>query len=477
MVPYKILLPRIFQIMDTSCTAPVARPLPNESDKVFLTITTVAVALICVSALFVTGEAGRGSGAEMSIIASHLVAGNGYLTPYIPAHYQMQTTVSPPLYVWLIAASYSLFGVETYTSRLILQLLNIAIHCATLAVLFIYCRNAISSAAAKTFAILFCIHPHLIYLPSNIWETSLTTFFLACILYLASFRVTNFRTPGLLMFGCLLGITSLSNPAWTISYPFICLLPFLLNKTGANWKSITQRIAIICVAFAVVVSPWIYRNYQVTDDFVFVRGMTGPEWMKGNNPHANGGHGHGFVRYYLLSSAEERQKLAELGEQAYDADTKALAMKFILDNKADFGMLTLQRMLMWWTGDLDATKWYYDQRTTDAFRKSGGSHYFMLGILLILTGTLTTAFAIIGLFHARRTLRKIWGVLLYLIVLPIPFYLIIAGFRYQSALMPILLIPASYTVQILAIKWRNRSVVNSMGPARPRQHPGTITAN
>ena len=162
------------------------------------------------------------------------------------------------------------------------------------------------------------------------------------------------------------------------------------------------------------------------------------------------------MRYYLLSSAEERQKLAELGEQAYDADTKALAMEFILNNKANFGLLTLQRMLMWWTGDLDATKWYYDQRATDTFRKSGVSHYFMLGMLLIMTGTLTTAFAIIGLFHARQTPRKIWGVLVYLIVLPIPFYLIIVGFRYQSALMPTLLIPASYAVSVLALKWRNR---------------------
>ena len=426
------------------------------TDRTCLALALLATAAICVLALFVTGEDGKGSGAEMSVIASHLVAGNGYLTPYLPPQYQMQTTVSPPLYVWLIAGSYSLFGVETYIARLTLQLFNIAIHCATLAVLFSYCRKAISSAAAKSFAILFCIHPHLIYLPSNIWETSLTTFFLACILYLASFRVANFRVPGLLMFGCLLGITSLSNPAWTICYPFVCLLPFLLNKTGPNWKGITHRIAIISLAFAVVISPWIYRNYQVTDDFVFVRGMTGPEWMKGNNLHANGGHGDGFVRYYLLSSAEERQKLAELGEQAYDADTKALAMEFILNNKANFGLLTLQRMLMWWTGDLDATKWYYDQRATDTFRKSGVSHYFMLGMLLIMTGTLTTAFAIIGLFHARQTPRKIWGVLVYLIVLPIPFYLIIVGFRYQSALMPTLLIPASYAVSVLALKWRNR---------------------
>ncbi|HVL00846.1 MAG TPA: hypothetical protein VM553_13585 [Dongiaceae bacterium] len=427
--------------------------IPAE-DKIFLPLLILVTVAICVTVLFVTGQAGKGSGVEMSAIARHLVMGQGYLSPYLPAEYNMQTTVSPPLYVGLIAAIYSVTGIETFTSRLILQLFNIAIHCATLVVLYHYCRRALSPTTAKTFAVLFCIHPHLIYLPSNIWETSLTTFFLSCILYLATFHLCNFRQTGLISFGLLLGLTSLSNPAWTIAYPFICLIPFVLHTKKVPCKALAKKVTIISLAFAIVVTPWIYRNYKVSDEFIFIRGMTGPEWMKGNNPHAGGGHGEGFVRYYLLSSEEERQKLARMGESTYDAATKAVALNFIRNDPVGFVNLTLQRVLMWWTGDLDATRWYYDQSTTDYFKKSGASHYFILCLILVLAGTLTTAMGIIGLFHAKTAWRQLWGILLYLIVLPIPFYLIIAGFRYQSALMPILLVPASHAVAILALKWK-----------------------
>lgn len=436
----------------------------SASDRTTLQLAALATAVICVMVLFATGQAGKGSGVEMSVIARHLVAGHGYLSPYLPPEYQMQTTVSPPLYVWLIAGIYALAGVETFAARLILQLINIAIHCATLVILYHYSRKAISSTTAKAFAILFCIHPHLIYLPSNIWETSLTTFFLSCILYLATFRLTSFNSVSLLAFGLLLGTTSLSNPAWTIAYPFICVLPFLLSQTRFNWRQVVPRIALISLAFAVVVTPWIYRNYIVTHEFVFIRGMTGPEWLKGNNPHANGGHGDGFVRYYLPSSEEERQKLAAMGESAYDAMTRTIALDYIRNNPAEFASLTLRRVLMWWSGDLDATRWYYDQRTTDRFKKSGAAHHFLLCLLLVISGTLTTIMAIIGLFNSNIARRSMWGILLYLIVLPIPFYLIIGGFRYQSALMPMLLVPAAHAVAALAMKWK---LIRSNLPLQP----------
>ena len=140
----------VFQVMAMS-----GKPLPSGGDKVFLAATTVAVAVVCVSALFVTGEAGKGSGAEMSTIAEHLVNGRGYASPYLPPEQATPTTVSPPLYVWLMAGTYELFGIKSFTSRLLLQLLNIAFHCSTLIVLFHLCRRTLSLQAARAFAVLY----------------------------------------------------------------------------------------------------------------------------------------------------------------------------------------------------------------------------------------------------------------------------------------------------------------------------------
>lgn len=432
------------------------------SDRQFLIIATLAVAMICIAALFVTGEAGKGSGAEMSTIAEHLVSGRGYASPYLPAEQTAPTTVSPPLYVWIMAGVYDLFGIKTFTSRLLMQLFNITIHCCTLVVLFHFCRRSFSSQAARMFAVLYGIHPHLIYLPSNVWETNLTTLFLSLILYFATFHVAHFRTRGLLLFGVLLGVTSLSNPAWTISYPFICLLPFLLHPARPGAARVLKSLTFITVAFVLVVSPWVYRNYQVTGDFIFVRGMTGPEWFKGNNEFAGGGHGDGFVRYYLLAKVAEpeREKLAALGEQTYNAQTMQAARDFIVENPGQFAWLTAKRILMWWTGDLDVTQWYYQQRNASFLTESGSSHYFLLGLLLTVSGAITSLFALAGLLRVKSPRRQLWGLYTYLILLPLPFYLIVAGFRYQSALMPFTLIPASYAAMLL-LGWIHARIARS----------------
>lgn len=433
--------------------SPVLKPTAKHvlNDRLFLTIATLAVAVICIAALFVTGEAGKGSGAEMSTIAEHLVSGRGYASPYLPVEQTTPTVVSPPLYVWLLAGVYEAFGIKTYTSRLLMQLFNIAVHCGTLVVLFQFCCRIFSSQAARVFAILYGVHPHLIYLPSNVWETSLTTFLLSLILYLSTFHLVQFKTRGLLLFGMLLGITSLSNPAWTISYPFICLLPFLLHKPGPGRIATMKSLAFITLTFTLVVSPWVYRNYLVTNDFIFVRGMTGPEWFKGNNEFAGGGHGDGFVRYYLLAKVAEpeRQQLAILGEQGYNDQTMQLARNFIANNPDQFAWLTAKRMLMWWTGDLDVTRWYYQQRNASFLTESSSSHYFLLGLLLTVSGAITSLFAFAGLYLVKQPRSRLWALYVYLILLPVPFYLIVAGFRYQSALMPFTLIPAAYAVLLL----------------------------
>ena len=441
--------------------ATAANPLPSSKDKMFLSVATIAVALICVSALFVTGEAGKGSGAEMSTIAEHLVSGRGFASPYLPPEQATPTTVSPPLYVWLMAGTYELFGIKSFTSRLLLQLLNIAFHCGTLIVLFHFCQRTLSALAARTFAVLYSLHPHLIYLPSNIWETSLTTLLLSLILYIATFHLAQYKARGLTLFGVLLGITSLSNPAWTISYPFICLLPFLLQRNRPLIAPALRALPLITLAFTLVASPWVYRNYLVTGEFIFVRGMTGPEWFKGNNEFSGGGHGDGFVRYYLLANVaeDERQKLATLGEQGYNDHTMQAALDFIREHPQNFALLTAKRILMWWTGDLDATRWYYEQRNSSFLTGSGSSHYFLLGLLLTLSGAVTSLFAFAGLYHIQRPRRRLWALYVYLILLPLPFYLIVAGFRYQSALMPFLLIPASHAVALLLARIQSRNTV------------------
>ena len=407
-------------------------------DHAFILLTPV----IALSALFLSHEDGHGSGSEMSTIAGHLVNGFGFISPYLDPSFDMKTTVCAPLYVWLMAAVYKLFGIETYSARLSLQLLNIALHCGTLFVMFRYCRNVLSDKAARWFAAIYCFHPHLIYLPFNIWETSLTTFLLALILYFATFTLATAHSFRLFLFGILLGTTSLSNPAWTLAYPLICLIPFW--RAGASTTRTIRSLSIITLAFALVVSPWIARNAAISGQFIFVRGMSAPEFYKGNNPDAEGGHGKGFVEYYLLASKRERTRLSELGESRYNAEKLDLTLKYIKRHPTRYLQLTLQRITMWWSGDIDALQWYRNNNKPTEF--SEFNHYYFIAMAMVVSGLISSLIAFTGLYLLRQQLRRLWCLLIYIFILPAPFFLMIIGFRYQAAMMPFLIIPAAHAL-------------------------------
>ena len=405
----------------------------------------LVAACLCVLSLFVSGEAGLGSGREMSTIASHLVNGYGFLSPYLAPELNVPTTVCAPLYVWLIALVYELLGVETFGARFLLQLINIALHCGTLYLLYQYCLKLLGVRVANTFAVLYTFSPHTLYLTSNIWETNLTTFLLSAILTIATWHLRSLQWRGLLLFGILLGMTALSNPAWTLSYPLICLLPFFGKDSATSLRQVVRTLIPVLLGFAVVVSPWIYRNHVVTHEWIYIRGLAGPELYKGNNPDAQGGHGAGFVDRYLLVNPAEIEQMQALGEQGYDHYTQSEATRFIKENPARYAVLTLQRIVMWWSGDIDAALWYRNYANTYEVPASKRMH-FLFCVLLIAAGALVTLFAIPGLRTLWCNRQQASILLVYIGILPIPYYLIIVGFRYQAALMPFVLIAAAITV-------------------------------
>lgn len=398
-----------------------------------------------------TGVLGKGSGLEISDIAERLVAGFGFASPYLPLDSGVPTVVSPPLYVWLVAAVYEWLGVKTDAARVVLQFLNLVFHAITLVTLFYYARKLLGVVTARVFAVLFVCHPHVIFLASNVWESSLTLMLLSLILYWVTTGFTRFAVVECLAFGVLLGLTALSNPAWSLMYPLVCLGIFRWRMKGERGRLSVLALLPVCgtvlLGFLLVISPWLLRNYQVTGEIMYVRGMSGPELFKGNHAGAGGGHGQGFVDYFIYSSPQERLRYAEMGESAYDKAMAAAAMEQIQQDPARYLQLTARRILMWWTGDFDVTAWYYH---------NGYRTKFMIGLLYCVVGGLTSLVALMGIWYLRGQAARFWPLWLYIFYLPIPYFFIIAGFRYQSSLLPFLLIPCAVAVTILVEAARRR---------------------
>ena len=104
---------------------------------------------------------------------------------------------------------------------------------------------------------------------------------------------------------------------------------------------------------------------------------------------------------------------------------------------------------MWWSGDVDVLwKWY----------QVGYYNKLAMGVVMTVAGTLTTLLAIPGAWLLRRRLRQLWPVFVLVFILPIPYYLMIIGFRYQASLMAFTLIPVAYCLAVylpVRLPWLN----------------------
>lgn len=389
------------------------------------------------------GNLGRQVGAEMGTIAARMLEGYGYASPYGPARNE-PTTVEPPLFVWLTAGVFYVFGIKSTASFLVIQGLNIALQCLTLILMLRIIRATLSPAACPIFAVLFAVHPLLVFLAANTWENCLTSLLLTLIAYDVILR----WRPGMSylrlgLSGMLLGVTSLSNSGWTPGLIALCLAGLYWNVGLRGWR-ILPRLAVILVGLGVVTAPWTARNYVAMGRFIFVRGMVGPELYKGNNPEALGGHGVGFSKRFLVESETEVARLLELGETAYDDMTRRIAYEEIRTRPLAFVGRCIARVGMWWFGDFDLVLNH---------AQAGRTKHVVLSVVSMLACTAATIAATLGWLLARKNAHTIWVLTLYCLLLPVPYYFIVVGFRFRATLSPFILAFAAYWCAERLAQW------------------------
>jgi hypothetical protein len=179
-------------------------------------------------------------------------------------------------------------------------------------------------------------------------------------------------------------------------------------------------VALSSVIFFLVLSPWLIRNYEAFGRFVFIRNDFGLQFRLGNGPMADG-----MLMPYMQPNLNklELEKYQRMGELAYAADCKRLALEWIRANPERFAMISLKRFFYFWNGvprPTSSTSWI-------DFRTSG----FLA----------TSVLAIWGLGRALRQRRP--GAWLYaglVLFYPTAYYFVFPHARYRHPMEPELLI-------------------------------------
>jgi len=367
---------------------------------------------------------------EVGRIARSVATGQGFGSPTdLPTG---PTAWMAPVYTYILAGIFKLFGVYSAASAWVILAFNSV--CGALTCLTIYrigeriCGLAVARATAWTWA----VFPYLIYWPVRVvYDTCLSTFLLSLAL-LVTLRLTEQpRLRMWLLFGFLWGLIVLTNPSLITLLP--CCLFWLVVRAPQRWRPLGGAMVCVLVA-AVVVSPWMLRNFRVFGKFIFVRDNFPMELYMSNNDESTG---FWTREEHPANDRRAMQKFQELGEIRFMTERGQQAREFIRQHPERFLFFTLSRAVYFWISPPQAAiVGGYD------FIISRHTNYF-----------LEAAFAFAGLWLTIRR-RKPEGYLLacFLLVFPLPYYLVSPYPRYKHIIEPEMLLLIVYLL------WESRTI-------------------
>lgn len=283
-------------------------------------------------------------GWEMGRIGRSLAQGQGFSNPF--SAITGPTAWEPPLYPFLIAGVFKLFGIYTHASAVALLGLNSLFSALTCIPIFLITKRCFSEKLAVWTAWLWAVMPSVMYWCTRwVWETSLAALLLALIFWLTLDLEEQAGLKPWLQFGLLWGVAALANTS---------LLAFLPASGLWTWyrrwkrgKSSLRGIVLASLVFIVCITPWMMRNYGTFGRLMFLRSNFGAELRIGNGPGADG-----TWREYLhpTQNVYQMRRYRELGEIAYVATRQREAVAFIREDFGRFLGLSLKRFIYYWGG-------------------------------------------------------------------------------------------------------------------------------
>jgi len=362
---------------------------------------------------FKTADGNFSFGWEMGAIAASLASGHGFSNQFgVPTG---PTAWEPPLYPYLTAGVFLIFGIYSKGSAFVLLVLNSIFSAFTCVPIFRLAKRMFSEKVAVGSAWAWALLPNVMFWCTRaVWETSLSALLLATVIWLT---LTLEDRDGWLLwieFGLLWGIIALNGTSLLSFLPAAGLWAWYRRaKAGKrSWPG----VILASVIFFACITPWLVRNYTTFGKFIFIRDNFGAELRLGNGNGADG-----TLMLYLdpLHDSYAMQQFQAMGELNYIAMRKQQAVAYIKADYSRFAMLCFKRFLCFWAGP---------PRVTDPPWIGMAKDWLFLASSILMFW---------GLGRALRLGRPgtwlfFWLVLLY----PAIYYFVYAIPRYRHAIEP-----------------------------------------
>lgn len=356
-------------------------------------------------------------GGEMGWVARSIALGHGFSSPFYPQ--TGPTAMLPPFFPYLLAGVFKVFGLYTRSSALTILLLDSVFSSLTCIPLYLSVRQTVDSRMARYTAWAWALYPFAIYYSAAwVWDYALTSLLFAWAFYAAQRIHLAGRWYSWLGFGLLYGVCALSNPSVLAALPFLLALSlWKVRRVSGPWL---QRGAVALLGIVLAVTPWTIRNQRAMHTFVPMRDGFWLEFYAGNhgdtsasNPNAS----------HPATNPAEMVKYQAMGEIAYANSQKAMAKDWVAHHPVAFAVVTLRRVVRFWTGFWSVTPTYL---ASQPFELPG------IGFC-----TAVTVLMLIGMVRwAREDFEHFLPYGILLLTFPVTYYLTHASMDYRQPIEP-----------------------------------------
>ncbi len=361
-------------------------------------------------------------GAEMGWVARSIVTGHGFTSPFWPV--TGATALVPPLYPYLLAGVFRLFGLYTVQSRLHRCSSRASSPLTCIPIYFRTVKQSVGERTAQLAAWLWVVYPFSIfYGATQVWDYAQTSFLFALCFYFA-LRLPSQKPVGWFGFGILYGITVLSRTPPSFS----CFPAFSSSRSGTHVikENSSLRGALATIAFFLVITPWM-RDQRALYTTIPSRDGVWLEFWAGNHGDTTSSNP---PAAHPATNDAEMQLYQSQGEIAYLAGKHTLAVEFVHQHPGYFAAVSLRRAFRFWTGVWSFSPSYLRDQILDV------PNFFFC--------TCITLFMLRGLRRWwQLTPRDALPYLIVLLVFPVTYYLSHASMDYRQPIEPQIVILAA----------------------------------
>jgi hypothetical protein len=281
-------------------------------------------------------------GGEYGNIAASIVEGNGYSDPFDfdgKLVHTGPTSWMPPLYTYLLALIFKIFGVKSATSVWVLFILKYLTLAFIPILLFRICADTTSGnwpfliIPIYLYLIRYSFFPFFL-MTHDVWFVML---FITLLLYKYHCYIKDAAQPGV-SWGILGGLAFLVNPVMGMVF-------FVLTLFSYTPITIKRKVLLLFVAF-LVSSPWTIRNYLVFERFIPVKSNLFFDLYQSNYLDEDGIlDKKTFLNFHPYENRQALDEYKKLGETHYMHAYRVKFLDELQQNPQAYIVKTLNRIM------------------------------------------------------------------------------------------------------------------------------------